>query len=76
MPANKGNFIKLNEAYIYLNNDNAEINGDKMASLKDINMKDIHWIGDKKEKLADNEVIVDIINIDFFNKGKSEKNGI
>ena len=74
--ANKGNFIKLNEAYIYLNNDNAEINGDKMASLKDINMKDIHWIGDKKEKLADNEVIVDIINIDFFNKGKSEKETI
>lgn len=73
---NKGNFIKLNEAYIYLNNDNAEINGDKMASLKDINMKDIHWIGDKKEKLADNEVIVDIINIDFFNKGKSEKETI
>lgn len=74
--ANKGNFIKLNEAYIYLNNDNAEINGDKMASLKDINMKDIHWIGAKKEKLADNEVIVDIINIDFFNKGKSEKETI
>lgn len=74
--ANRGNFIKLNEAYIYLNNDNAEINGDKMASLKDINMKDIHWIGDKKEKLADNEVIVDIINIDFFNKGKSEKETI
>ena len=74
--ANKGNFIKLNEAYIYLNNDNAEINGDKMASLKDINMKDIHWIGDKKEKLKDNEVIVDIINIDFFNKGKSEKETI
>lgn len=74
--ANKGNFIKLNEAYIYLNNDNAEINGDKMASLKDINMKDIHWIGAKKEKLADNEVIVDIINIDFFNKRKSEKETI
>lgn len=74
--ANKGNFIKLNEAYIYLNNDNAEINGDKMASLKDINMKDIHWIGAKEEKLADNEVIVDIINIDFFNKGKSEKETI
>lgn len=74
--ANKGNFIKLNEAYIYLNNDNAEINGDKMASLKDINMKDIHWIGDKKERLKDNEVIVDIINIDFFNKGKSEKETI
>ncbi len=74
--ANKGNFIKLNEAYIYLNNDNAEINGDKMASLKDINMKDIHWIGAKKEKLADNEVIVDIINIGFFNKGKSEKETI
>ena len=46
--------------YMYVSSDDTYIDSSRIASLSEIDTKDVTWVDGEKTKLADNEIIIDI----------------
>ena len=54
------NYVQLINNYMYVSSDDTYIDSSRIASLSEIDTKDVTWVDGEKTKLADNEIIIDI----------------
>lgn len=54
------NYVQLITNYMYVSSDDTYIDSSRIASLSEIDTKDVTWVDGEKTKLADNEIIIDI----------------
>lgn len=54
------NYVQLINNYMYVSSDDTYIDSSRIASLNEIDTKDVTWVDGEKTKLADNEIIIDI----------------
>lgn len=54
------NYVQLINNYMYVSSNDTYIDSSRIASLSEIDTKDVTWVDGEKTKLADNEIIIDI----------------
>lgn len=59
------NFVQMMNSYLNVFDDKASVDGEYIGTIDDIDLNDVTWLGGKKDKLANNEIIVDIKSFTF-----------
>ncbi len=59
------NFVQMMNSYLNVFDDKASVDGEYIGTIDDIDLNDVTWLDGKKDKLANNEIIVDIKSFTF-----------